>query len=151
MRILSRIALGLALLGAACAAPEPVAVAPTAPARPEPVVTGGQRLSGEEFRALVFGNTLDRRLPNGTRLTMHVATDGSQRLRLTAPNGQRGADRGRIEIRGNEICSSWERIDAGRETCFAYFRLGEALIAIDLSGQIEPTRFALLRGNPERV
>ncbi len=149
--MLPRFAIGLALLAAACAAPEPAAVAPTAPARLEPTVTGGQRLSGEEFRALVFGNTLDRRLPNGARLTMHVAADGSQRLRLTAPNGQRGADRGRIEIRGNEICSSWERIDSGRQTCFAYFRLGESLVAIDLEGQIEPTRFQLLRGNPERV
>jgi hypothetical protein len=150
MRMSTTLALGLlALVAAGCAQPGPEPVA--APPRMEPEVTGGQRLSGEEFRAAVFGNTLDRRLPNGARLSMHVATDGSQRLRLTAPGGQRGTDRGRIDIRGNEICSSWERIDQGRPTCFAYFRLGSSLVAIDLAGQIEPTRFEVLRGNPERI
>ncbi len=139
----------LFLLAAGCAAtPEPAAVAPQ---RPEPQVVGGQRLSGDEFRQAVFGNTLDRRLPNGTRLMMHVAGDGEQRLRLVTGTGQTANDRGRVTINGNEVCSSWERIDAGRPTCFAYFRLGEALVAIDLSGAMTPTRFALLPGNPERI
>jgi hypothetical protein len=142
-------ATALLLLAAGCAAtPDPQPVAAAAP-RPEPTVVGGQRLSGEEFRQLVFGNTLDRRLPNGTRLLMHVGADGGQRLRIVAGNGQRATDRGQVRIQGDEICANWERIDQGRATCFAYFRLGESLVAIDLSGTMTPTRFSLLQGNPE--
>ncbi|WP_137127776.1 hypothetical protein [Roseomonas sp. HF4] len=137
----------LLLLAAGCAAtPEPAAVAP---ARPEPTVVGGTRLTGPEFRQAVFGNTLDRSLPNGARLLMHVAADGEQRLRIVGTNGQRATDRGRIAINGDEICTSWDRIDAGRQNCFAYFRLGESLVAIEMSGAMTPTRFNLLPGNPE--
>lgn len=146
---ISALAAIVSLLAAGCAtAPVPVAVTP---GRPEPQVVGGQRLSGDEFRRMVFGNTLDRRLPNGTRLMMHVAGNGEQRLRLVTGSGQTATDRGRVNINGNEVCASWEKIDAGRPTCFAYFRLGEALIAIDLAGTMTPTRFALLPGNPEGI
>ncbi|MBW8268335.1 hypothetical protein [Caldovatus aquaticus] len=151
----------LALAAAGCAGgPEPGAASPAqpaasaaqaGPARPVPQVVGGQRLSGEEFRRLVFGNTLDRRLPNGSRLTMHIAADGSQRLRLVGVGGQTATDRGRVVVQGDEVCSSWEKIEGGRPTCFAWFRLGESLVAIDVSGAISPTRFELLRGNPERI
>jgi hypothetical protein len=137
------------LLAAGCAAtPEPVAPA-AAPAGPS--VVGGERLSGTAFRTLVFGNTLDRRLPNGARMVMHVAPDGEQRLQIVTERGQRATDRGRITIAGDEICSSWTRIDAGRPTCFAWFRLGGSLVAIDPEGAIQPTRFEVLPGNPERL
>lgn len=139
-------ALLLLLAGGCAATPEPVAVAPP---RPQPEVVGGQRLSGPEFRQLVFGNTLDRQLPNGARLLMHVAADGEQRLRIVGTNGQRATDRGRLDINGDEICTRWERIDAGRQNCFAYFRLGGSLVAIEMTGAMSPTRFDLLQGNPE--
>jgi hypothetical protein len=167
-RIFVRLSGALALAASGCAAsPEPgtasaarpatsdaleaVAAAPARPSRPVPQVVGGRRLSGSEFRQLVFGNTLDRRLPNGSRLTMHVAADGSQRLRLVGVDGQTATDRGRLVIQGDEACSSWERIQEGRPTCFAWFRLGESLVAIDVSGTISPTRFELVPGNPERL
>jgi hypothetical protein len=146
----------LLLLGA-CAgqpgqssAPTTAAAAPQ-PARPEPEVVGGRRLSGPEFRQMVFGNTLDRSLPNGSRLLVHIAGDGSQRLRLTGVQGQSATDRGSVSIRGDEVCSRWERIAARTDTCFAYFQLGQALIAIDLAGAMAPTRFELRPGNPEGV
>lgn len=165
---LLRLSGALALMASGCAtAPEPSAVsaappaapsapavtatAPAQPSRPVPQVVGGRRLSGAEFRRLVFGNTLDRRLPNGSRLTMHVAADGSQRLRLVGAGGQTATDRGRIVVQGDEVCSSWEKIQEGRPTCFAWFRLGESLVAIDVSGALSPTRFELLRGNPESI
>lgn len=131
------------LLAAGCAATPP----PPAPAGP--TVVGGERLSGTAFRGLVFGNTLDRRLPNGARMVMHVAPDGEQRLRIVTERGQSATDRGRISIDGDEICSAWQRIDAGRPTCFAWFRLGGSVVAIDPQGAIQPTRFEVLAGNPE--
>lgn len=146
---------GLALLALAGCATPPETAAPQAganagaPAAPE--VVGGRRLTGAEFREMVFGNTLDRRLPNGSRLVVYIAADGSQRLRLTGQRGQTAADRGTISIRGDEVCSRWERIAGGRDTCFAYYQLGSSLVAIDLSGEITPTRFELLRGNAEGV
>ncbi|MBR0679016.1 hypothetical protein GXW74_00830 [Roseomonas eburnea] len=144
----------LLLLVAGCAAvPEPAsAPAPGAAAsRDVPQVVGGRRLTGAEFRQMVFGNTLDRRLPNGSRLLVYIAADGSQRLRLTGVQGQRASDRGTVSIRGDEVCSRWERIAGGRDTCFAYFQLGQSLVAIDVEGEISPTRFELQRGNPEGV
>lgn len=151
--------LTLGLLLAACAqngAPPgsapPQASAPATQARPADFnVTGGKRLSADEFRRLAAGNTLDRRMANGSRLLIHIATDGTQRLKLQGVNGQTGTDRGRVAFRGDQVCSSWERINAGQETCFVYFQLGQDLVAIDLSGTMAPTRFSLLRGNPERV
>ncbi|MBM3593499.1 MAG: hypothetical protein FJX32_12625 [Alphaproteobacteria bacterium] len=153
----SILTLGLAL--AACAqngappgTPSPLAGAPPAQASPAAFdVAGGKRLSADEFRRLAAGNTLDRRMSNGSRLLIHVAADGSQRLKLQGVNGQTATDRGRVAFRGDQVCSSWERINPGRETCFVYFQLGQDLVAIDLSGAMAPTRFNLLRGNPERV
>jgi hypothetical protein len=151
--------LTLGLLVAACAqnaappdASGPLSSAPPTQASPAAFdVAGGKRLSAEEFRRLAAGNTLDRRMPNGSRLLIHVAADGSQRLKLQGLNGQTATDRGRVAFRGDQVCSSWERINPGRETCFVYFQLGRDLVAIDLSGAMAPTRFSLLRGNPERV
>jgi hypothetical protein len=151
--------LTLGLLLAACAqtgAPPgsspPQASAPLAQARPADFnVAGGKRLSADEFRRLAAGNTLDRRMPNGSRLLIHLAADGTQRLKLQGVNGQTATDRGRMAFRGDQVCSSWERINPGQETCFVYFQLGQDLVAIDLSGTMAPTRFNLLRGNPERV
>ena len=144
------------LLLAACAQngapPGPLAGAPPTQARPVDFnITAGKRLSADEFRRLVAGNTLDRRMPNGSRLMVHIAADGSQRLKLQGVNGQTATDRGRVAFRGDQVCSSWERINPGRETCFVYFQLGQDLVAIDLSGAMAPTRFTVLRGNPERV
>jgi hypothetical protein len=112
----------------------------------EPV--GGRRLGGAEYQRMVFGNTLDRQLPNGGRLSILVGADGSQRLRLVGAGGQTGSDQGRQEIRGDQICSSWQRISGGRQTCFAYYQLENSLIAVDVSGELQPTRFQLLPGNP---
>lgn len=137
------------LVMAGCATtPQPTAVAPAAP---QPQVVGGQRLTGAEFRQTVMGNTLDRRMPNGARLLMHVGVDGQQRMRIVTPTGQSATDQGSVTIEEDRICSRWTRIDAGRTTCFAYFRLGQSLVAIDLSGAMQPTRFELLPGNPERL
>jgi hypothetical protein len=149
----------LGLLLAACAqngappgAPSPGASAPPVQASPADFnVTGGKRLSADEFRRLAVGNTLDRRMPNGSRLMVFIAADGSQRLKLQGLNGQTGTDRGQLSYRGDRVCSTWQRINAGQETCFAYFQLGQDLVAIDLAGAMAPTRFSLVRGNPERV
>ena len=151
--------LTLGLLLAACAqngappkSPSPQASAPATQARPADFsIAGGKRLSADEFRRLAAGNTLDRRMPNGSRLLIHLAADGSQRLKLQGVNGQTATDRGRMAFRDDQVCSSWEKITPGRETCFVYFQLGQDLVAIDLSGAMAPTRFNLLRGNPERV
>jgi len=151
--------LTLGLLLAACAqtgappgAPSPLSSAPPGPASPAAFdVAGGKRLSADEFRRLAAGNTLDRRMANGSRLLVHIAADGSQRLKLQGINGQTATDQGRVAFRGDRVCSSWQRINPGQETCFVYFQLGQDLVAIDLSGAMAPTRFSLLRGNPERV
>ncbi|NBQ73958.1 MAG: hypothetical protein EBT34_01740 [Acetobacteraceae bacterium] len=151
--------LTLGLLLAACAqtgAPPgtqaPLANVPAGPASPASFeVQGGKRLSADEFRRLASGNTLDRRLPNGARLLVHITADGSQRLKLQGVNGQTATDQGRLAYRGDRVCSSWQRINPGQETCFVYFQLGQDLVAIDLAGAMAPTRFNLLRGNPERV
>ena len=146
------LAVGLAILSLTGCATAPEAPPPRAGSNAAaPEVVGGRRLSGAEFRELVFGNTLDRRLPNGSRLTVYIAADGSQRLRLTGLRGQTAADRGTVTIRCDEVCSRWERIAGGQDTCFAYYQLGPSLVAIDLSGEITPTRFELQRGNPEGV
>ncbi len=145
---------GLALLLAAgCAETTQTAsnAAPAAATREVPQVVGGRRLTGAEFREMVFGNTLDRRLPNGSRLVVYIAADGSQRLRLTGVQGQTATDRGTVSISGDEVCSRWERVGAGQPTCFAYFQLGPSLVAIDVEGAITPTRFELQRGNPEGI
>ena len=151
--------LTLGLLVAACAqngAPQgaqgPLSSAPPAQASPAAFdVAGGKRLSADEFRRVAAGNTLDRRMASGARLLIHVAADGTQRLKLQGVNGQTATDRGRVAYRGDQVCSSWERINPGQETCFVYFQLGRDLVAIDLAGAMAPTRFNLLRGNPERV
>ena len=151
--------LTLGLLLAACAqdagppgAPTALSSAPPAPASPASFeVAGGKRLSADEFRRVAAGNTLDRRMASGARLLIHVAADGTQRLKLQGVNGQTATDRGRVAYRGDQVCSSWERINPGQETCFVYFQLGRDLVAIDLAGAMAPTRFNLLRGNPERV
>lgn len=148
---------GLALLLAAgCATQPETAGTPAtgvtaAAAADAPQVVGGRRLTGTEFRRMVFGNTLDRRLPNGSRLLVHIGADGSQRLRLTGVQGQSATDRGSVTIRGDEVCSRWERIAGGQPTCFAYYQLGQSLVAIDLAGAMTPTRFELQQGNPEGV
>jgi hypothetical protein len=143
-----------ALLVAGCATPPETAGTPApvaAATNDAPQVVGGRRLTGPEFRQMVFGNTLDRRLPNGSRLLVHIAPDGSQRLRLTGVQGRTATDRGTISIRGDEICSRWERVGQGQDTCFAYYQLGQSLVAIDLAGAITPTRFELQQGNPDGV
>ena len=114
-------------------------------------VAGGKRLSADEFRRLAADKTLDRRMPNGARLLVHVAADGAQRLKRQGMNGQTATDRGRVAYRGDQVCSNWERINPGQETCFVYFQLGQDLVAIDLAGAMAPTRLNLPRGNPERV
>jgi hypothetical protein len=108
----------------------------------------GHRLTGAEYRAIVFGNTLDRQLPNGSRLSIHVGPDGTQRLRLVGVGGQAGSDQGSQEIRGNQVCSTWTRIGNGQPSCFAYFQLDASLIAVDVSGRLQPSRFQLLTGSP---
>jgi hypothetical protein len=68
--------LALGLLLAACAqngappgTPSPLSSAPPAQASPAAFdVAGGKRLSADEFRRLAAGNTLDRRMSNGSRL-----------------------------------------------------------------------------------
>ncbi len=114
-------------------------------------VAGGKRLSADEFRRLAADKTLDRRMPNGARLLVHVAADGAQRLKRQGMNGQTATDRGRVAYRGDQVCSNWERINPGQEICFVYFQLGQDLVAIDLAGAMAPTRLNLPRGNPERV
>lgn len=150
MRIPSlRFAPAILLVAAGCATPPERAA--TAPSQPQPQVVGGQRMTGPEFRQVVFGNTLDRRLPNGARMLMHVAADGQQRMRIVTPAGQSATDSGTITVEDDRVCSRWTRIDSGRTSCFAYFRLGQSLVAIDLSATLQPTRFEVLPGNPANL
>jgi hypothetical protein len=112
---------------------------------------GGRRLSGAEYRRLAFGNTLWRPAFNGGSMTVHITAEGRQVLRLVNATGQTLGDRGTIVIEGDRVCSRWERIAGGRLICFAYFLVDGGLIAVDLSGQAEPTRFELRPGNPENI
>lgn len=112
---------------------------------------GGRRLSGAEYRRLAFGNTMWRPAFNGGSMTVHIGTDGRQALRLVNAAGQTLGDRGTVVIEGDRVCSRWERIAGGRLICFAYFLVDGGLVAVDLSGQAEPTRFELRPGNPENI
>lgn len=138
------------------AAAAPAAAAAAAPAAPQdeatvlaaagPQTTGARRLSGEEYRRLVAGNTLVRQTAGGGTMMIHLARDGRQTLRLTNASGQTGGDQGRQEIGGDRVCSRWERIEPGRQTCFAWFVRGGTLIAVDLSGRFTPVEYQVRRG-----
>jgi hypothetical protein len=107
---------------------------------------GARRLTGVEYRRAVFGNTMVREMAGGGSMAIQVGPDGQQMLRLATPQGQTGTDQGRQDVQGDRICSRWERIDAGRTTCFAYFLRDGTLIAVDLSGRFAPTSYRLRRG-----
>lgn len=136
----------------AAAAP-PAAAAPAAPQDEATVLaaaashtSGARRLSGEEYRRLVAGNTLVRQTAGGGTMMIHLARDGRQTLRLTNAAGQSGGDQGEQQIAADRVCSRWERIEPGRQTCFAWFVRGGTLIAVDLSGRFTPVEYQIRRG-----
>jgi hypothetical protein len=108
--------------------------------------SGARRLSGEEYRRIVAGNTLVRQTAGGGTMMIHLEPDGRQTLRLTNAAGQSGSDRGRQEIAADRVCSRWDRIEPGRQTCFAWFVRGGTLIAVDLSGRFTPVEYQIRRG-----
>ncbi len=147
------VALPLLLAAAACSGQQQAAAPATVPAalpQPAPEAPQGRRLSGAEYRRLVYGNTLQRQMVNGGTMTILVGAEGQQVLRLVAPDGQRGSDRGRSTISEDRICWRWTRINPSQETCFGYYLQPDgALLAIDLANGLTPTRFELRPGNPE--
>ena len=147
------IRLGLALAACAWLAgcnETPVAAGPRAAAALDAaqVPPGAQRLSGAEYRRLVFGNSLERRMPSGAEMLIFVDSNGRQSLRIRGVDGRDGRDAGTQTLNGDSVCSRWSRIDAGRQSCFAYFLFDGALVAVDLAGELQPTRFDIRPGNP---
>jgi hypothetical protein len=143
------LALAACALLAACNE-TPTASAPRAEAalQAAQVPPGAQRVSGAEYRRLVFGNSLERRMASGAEMLIFVDSNGRQSLRIRGVDGRDGRDSGTVALQGDAVCSRWSRIDAGRQTCFAYFLFEGALVAVDLAGELQPTRFELRPGNP---
>ncbi len=145
-----RAGLGLAMLLLAACNEQPAATAPRAEAAltAAQVPPGAQRVSGAEYRRLVFGNSLERRMASGAEMLIFVDSNGRQNLRIRGVDGRDGRDQGTLSLNGDQVCSRWSRIDAGRQSCFAYFLFEGALVAVDLTGELQPTRFELRPGNP---
>lgn len=108
---------------------------------------GARRLVGAELRSALSGNTLVRETPQ-LRTAIAIAPDGRQAIILSPTNGQVATDRGQIRFASDRACSRWERIFQGRELCYAYFRTGDEVIAVDLSGFLAPVRYRIQPGLP---
>ena len=130
------------------------AAAPVAPATPTVATLleqRGERMNEASYRALVTGNTLFRPLASGTETDIYLASDGSERMRIRAPNGAGATDRGKQILRDNAACWQWQKAAAGQEMCFDYYWNGRVLTMVDKSGQMQPAQFLIKPGNAENL
>lgn len=82
-----------------------------------------QALSGAEIRSLIQGKTYRWEAPNGMGGTISVFADGAQQMTTNIPDVP--TDTGSWRISGNELCSTWQRIRNGAESCQTLTRTGE--------------------------
>jgi hypothetical protein len=122
---------GLLVLGGCGGDAPPAAVASSAPAQREPLLPAkavgalyttlhredGVVLSGDHA---------------GKRWVKWVAPDGT--LRLSAAHGM-FRDDGRLRVKGDEICSTWEHIDKGQTACMRLTEVApDTYITVDSDG-----------------
>lgn len=163
---------GQAPVTAAAATPQapPPATSPTAPATvpaPAPPMPPAQapmterqalanaaaetrdarRVTGAELRTLLSSGSFVRETPQ-LRTVIAFAPNGRQAIVMTQPGGQSASDRGEVRILQDRACSRWERIFQAREICYAYFRTGDDVIAVDLSGFLAPVRYRVGQSVP---
>ena len=106
---------------------------PPTSGRGGPVEIVGTRLSGEEIRRALSGQTLNGCYPNGERFAERLATDGRF---YDAQNGQ---ELGTWSVRDDALCFDYPQQG---ESCFPVSREGRDLFfyARDLSGLVATTR-----------
>lgn len=98
-----------------------LAAAPAAAAQ-----EGGDRvLTADDLAALIDGGAAwDFRAPGSTG-TQTFAPDGSARITWTRRDGSGGGDSaGAWRRDGNALCTRWDALGQGRETCVHFYRFG---------------------------
>lgn len=111
----------------------------------------GDRLSAENYRVLVMGNTLYRPLASGAETAIYVDPNGNERMRIKAPDGASATDAGRQTLRGDAACWTWKKAGGGQEICFDYYWNGRLLTMVDESGRMQPAQFLIKAGNSENL
>lgn len=138
-------------VAAAPAPPMPPAQAPMterqALANAADETRGARRLTGAELRALLSSGSFIRETPQ-IRTVIAFAPNGRQAIVMTQATGQSASDRGELRVLADRACSRWERIFQAREICYAYFRTGDDVIAVDLSGFLAPVRYRVGQAVP---
>ena len=109
--------------------------------------TTGERINVDTYRMLVSGNTLFRPLESGVETRIFVASDGSERMRIRAPDGAVGTDTGRQTLQGDLACRQWQKAGSGHRLCFEYYRNGRVLTMVERSGQVLPAKFLIQKGD----
>lgn len=134
--------------------PEPSKPAVTAALTPPPVASGGTALSGEDLRREIFGGTFSgRSLSAGRPFLLEVEPSGVTRLENGRSQGiiswndfERNVqnapkyDQGRFRIDGDKLCSKWQKLRGGAETCMDARRDADGTISLATSdGQLQFT------------
>jgi hypothetical protein len=126
--LLRRATLPLALLFASCAT-----VGPSMTLEEQLVSEGYKRISAQEIKSLLTGNTLHGKFGSST-VTAFLGSDGRTRGELTSSSGSVSRDRGRWEVSADGFfCDQWENWRAGSDCDRVYLR-GSEFVLINLDG-----------------
>ena len=84
----------------------------------------GQRLTGAEIKALVYGNVMAFETDSWKTGGLEYAKDGSTEAKLDSGGG----DTGEWVIKDDSLCVSWSKWRGGKERCVKYTKLGDGKI-----------------------
>jgi hypothetical protein len=117
-----------------------------APAFAQSAAEHGQRLLGAEIRRTHFGNTGVGSNPNGSTWRIFTDRNGNARILGRSGNGNPLEDRGRMIIRDDANCVTWQTIRRG-ELCFVVHRNGDTFTTLNADGSVN-ARYRIEPGNP---
>lgn len=114
------LSLGVVVLLAACARPEPLGPSVVVPAEPG--------ISASEIRQGVVGRTgIGPMTGSQAQYMVYLAPDGSAQLKLPT-----GVERGRWQVSDNDqLCLQWEYFRDGDNYCQRVYRSGDRFMFVD--------------------
>jgi hypothetical protein len=95
-------------------------------------------LSGEQISEHIRNTTQRGGNDRGFRFAVFRTADGQQKIAWTS-GARSGIDRGKWRIDGDKLCSSFNSIRNGLETCIRIAKKGDAFITVDEHGKVDTT------------
>lgn len=107
---------------------------------------GFERMTGEEIRASLVGNTLQGKDDGGT-YAIHYPAYGSMRIAYDAVSGMR--DEGTWRVTADQYCRQWKTIAKGTERCVSMHRKGNRIHWVQNGRVTDESN--LVPGNPNSL